>query len=442
MLAKLTKRTVEAVRSGADDVFVWDSELKGFGLKVTPKDRRVFLAQYWAPNLARVRRRVTLGTFGTITVDQGRAAAQRVLGRVANGEDPAADASEGKRTAKEATVALISAEYLDETSAKMKSRTSSEYTRLFNVYILPALGRKPVVHVTLKDVAAVHLAHRKQPYQANRVLQLLKSFLYWAETRGYRARNTNPCRDVAKFPEHERERFLTVDELAKLGAALVTAERVGLPPAPEHRKAPRNEKTAKHRPRSADTPFPANPYAVAAIRFLLFTGWREQEALTLRWADVDMKRGAATLPDTKTGKSQRPLGAQAVELLAALPRLEGSPYVFPGANPDAPLREIKRVWCAARHSAGLGDVRLHDLRHTVASFSVGSGHSLYLTGKLLGHTRPETTQRYAHLADDARKAAADTVSEALSVALNAGTPPAHETPVTPIESGRRAHAHK
>lgn len=105
-------------------------------------------------------------------------------------------------------------------------------------------------------------------------------------------------------------------------------------------------------------------------------------------------------------------------LLASLPRLHGSPYVFPGREKAEPLKEIRRVWTAARHKAKLDDVRLHDLRHTVASFAVGSGHSLYLTGKLLGHARAETTQRYAHLADDARKAIADTVSSELASALN------------------------
>lgn len=433
MRAKLTKRTVDAVKFGAADVFLWDSELKGFGLKVTPKDRRVFLAQYWAPNLQRVRRRVTLGKFGTLTVDQARAAAQRLLGRVANGEDPAADASSGRRAAKDATVAIVSVEYLDETKAKMKPRTAHEYARLFRVYIVPAIGRKPVAHVTLRDVASLHLAHRKHPYQANRVVQLLKTFFFWSETRGYRTMNTNPCRGLAMFPERERERFLTVEEVGRLGVALAKAEREGLPPAPSLRSKPSSPEKAKHRPKSADTPFPANPFAVAAIRFLLFTGWREQEALTLRWADVDMERGAATLPDTKTGKSQRPIGAPAIALLAALPRLSGSPYVFPGARSGQPLREIKRVWTAARHAAGLDGVRLHDLRHTVASFAVGSGHSLFLTGKLLGHARAETTQRYAHLADDARKAAADTVSGALEAALS-GRPPVE---VIPIASRRR-----
>lgn len=431
MLTKLTKRAADAAKPGAADVFLWDTELKGFGLKVTPKDHRVFLAQYWAPNLNRVRRRVTLGTYGTVTADQARVAAKELLGHVAAGKDPAAEKRDARRATVKETIAIISAEYMEEVGAKLKPRTADEYERLFRVYIVPVLGAQPVAHVTLRDVAALHLAHRERPYQANRVLQLLRTFFNWAETRGYRARHSNPCSDVQAFPEQTRERFLTAEEIGRLGTALETAERAGLPPAPALRKKPRSAKTAKHRPKTADAPIPANPFAVAAIRFLLLTGWREQEALTLKWCDVDMERGAATLPNTKTGKSHRPLGAPAVALIAALPRTDGAAYVFPGSRSGAPLKEIKRTWTAARHAAKLDDVRLHDLRHTVASFAVGSGHSLYLTGKLLGHARAETTQRYAHLADDARKAAADTVSGALAAALDA-----RETPVIPIRAAR------
>ncbi len=420
MRAKLTKRTVDATKCRETDVLVWDTELRGFGLKVTPKDRRVFVAQYWAPNVNRVRRRVTLGIYGVLTVDQARGAALRILGRVASGEDPAAEAGEKRSVVRDATFEAVSQDYLIEVQAKLKPRTADEYERLFKTYILPALGKKSVGTIAFKDIAALHLAHKAHPYQANRVLQLLKTFLYWAELRGHRAAGANPCRDVRKFPERISERFLTVEEVGRLGAALGTAAREGLHPAPQHRKRAKSARTTKHRPKSADTPIPANPYAVAAIRFLLLTGWREQEALTLRWSALDFERGFATLEETKTGRSHRPVGAPALELLNTLPRVVGSVYVFPGARAGMPLREIKRVWYAARHAAGLDDVRLHDLRHTVASFSVASGHSLYLTGKLLGHARPETTQRYAHLADDARRVTADAVSAMIAEALSVG----------------------
>lgn len=388
MLAKLTKRTVDAARAGDRDRFLWDRELKGFGLKITPRDRRVYLFQYWAPGLHRVRRRMTLGSHGALTVDQARASAKRLALRVSSGEDPAGEASRARDAARDATVASIAAEYLADRAGKIKPRSSVEFARLLKMNILPAVGRKPIAALVIRDVAALHSSLAETPYLANRVLELLSAVLQWSEARGYRPRQSNPCRDVGKFPEKSRERFLTVEEVGRLGAALTNAAGQ------------------------------ANAHAVAAIRFLMLTGWREQEALTLKWADVDLEKGAATLPDTKSGRSHRAIGAPAVTLLASLPRLASSPYVFPGAKSGKPLEGVRRVWTTVRSEARLDDVRLHDLRHTVASFAVGTGHSLWLTGKLLGHVSSASTQRYAHLGDDARKAIADTVSSSIAAALD------------------------
>lgn len=450
MRCKLTKRTVDALKAGRRDEFLWDSDLPGFGVKVTPKGHRVFVAQY-TPRSERGtgrRRRMTIGAYGPLTVEQARESAKSILGRVARGEDPALEAKRSDldaRAARDNTVKSVSAVYLDETEAKVRDRTLTEYRRLFDRDVIPTLGGRPVGAVTTQEVARLHADGRTRPYQANRILQLLASFFAWTETRGYRPRGSNPCRDVARFPEQPRERFLTVEEVGRLGTALRTAERVGLPVPEKLKDASRGmskkrrakltgRKRGPYKKRETPRPLtPANPFAVAAIRFLLLTGWREQEALTLRWDAIDTDRGIATLEVTKTGKSHRPVGAPALELLDSLPRFEDSPYVFPGAKKGAPLREIKRTWAAVRAAADLEDVRLHDLRHTVASFAVASGHSLYLTGKLLGHTRSETTQRYAHLADDARKAAADTVSSALAAALGND-----EAKVLPLDQRRSA----
>lgn len=420
MIAKLTKRFIDTLTPSDRDLFVWDTEVKGFGLKITPAARRVFLCQYWAPGLARVRRRMTLGSYGVLTVDQAREAAKRILGRVSSGEDPAAEAQAARKEAKDATVAAVSAEFLIDVQGKIKPRTWDEYNRLLKANILPALGRKPIAHVALRDVAALHSAHRKNPSLANHILTLLGTLLYWSETRGYRARGTNPTKDVTKYPEQFRERYLTVDEVARLGAALTKAEKEGLAPAPSERKTP-SKKRKRNAGMFSSEIQPADPFSVAAIRFLLLTGWRRNEALSLKWSDVDLERGAATLADTKTGRSYRAIGAPACELLASLPRLADNPYVFPSRITGQHLTEVRRTWTSVRHEAKLDDVRLHDLRHNLASWSVAGGHSLYLTGKLLGHARAETTQRYAHLQDDVRKAVADSVSGAIASALDGKT---------------------
>jgi integrase len=163
---------------------------------------------------------------------------------------------------------------------------------------------------------------------------------------------------------------------------------------------------------------------IACIRFLLLSGWRESEARTLRWDALDYARGYATLADTKTGRSQRPLGAPVFALLDELPRLAGSPYVFPGIRPDVPLVNLSRTWEAVRIAADLPGVRLHDLRRTAAA----GGLSLLQIGAALGHRNQSTTQKYAHLADDLRRLAADRIASDVAAALAGTTAPATVLP--------------
>ncbi len=160
-----------------------------------------------------------------------------------------------------------------------------------------------------------------------------------------------------------------------------------------------------------------HPSVVAAIRLLVFTGCRRAEILTLKWAYVDFERGCLDLPDSKTGAKTVPLGAPALELLADLPRVEGNPYVLPGRRPKAHFVAIEKAWQQLRAKAGLRDVRLHDLRHSYAAMGAGLGESLHMIGSLLGHSLPSTTQRYAHLSEDPRRAAADRISGHLAAAM-------------------------
>jgi integrase len=408
---KLTKRVIDSLRpNAADDYYVWDTELKGFGVRVWPTGRRVFVLQY-RPQGARQSRYLTLGQYGVLTAEQARIMAKAGLGAVAAGADPARE----RQDAREApTVRELGESYLDEAAAKKKPATAREYKRLWEKHVLPALGSTKVAAVTSAGVAKLHRQMKKTPYAANRVLALLGAFFSFAAREGVRARHDNPAHGVEPYRETARERFLAPGEFARLGAALTRAEREGLPAAPEHRRQPHSSATAKHRPKSADKPIPANPFAVAAIRLLCLTGCREGEILGLRWEDVDLERGFLRLDDTKTGRSIRPLGAPAAEILAALPRAEGSPYVLPGEKPGTHLVELKRVWAAVRHAAKLGDVRIHDLRHSFASVPAIGGESLLVIRSLLGHADVKTTQRYAHLGDDPVKASADRTATAIA----------------------------
>lgn len=429
--ARLTKRRIESLAAPPNcDYFVWDDELRGFGVRVTEHAgtvRRAYVVGYRPPG-RRTFRRHTLGAHGTLTLDEARRLARRLLADVLDGEDPA---EERRRLRGRRTLSQLGEAYLRDVALRAKPTTAREYARLWKTAVVPTLGAHPVADVTRSDVTRLHRQLHATPYQANRVLALLGAFFRYAEGEGARPPGSSPTRGVRRFPESNRERFLTPAEVAQLGEALATAEATGLPPAPTRRRP-----LGTRRPKRTSVPGtalrPANPFSVAALRLLLLTGCREREILTLRWDAVDLERGFLRLADTKTGRSVRPLGAAAAELLDALPRVAGSPFVFPGARDGKPLQDVSRLWYAVRLAAGLPDVRLHDLRHSFAAVSASGGDSLLVTRALLGHRHVATTQRYAHLADDPVKAAADRAAGSLAAWLQG-----RETTVTPIRKGSR-----
>ena len=427
---KITKALLDRLRvtEKGSRTLIFDAELAGFGVRATPSGSSFFVQYRAGSGRSAPKRRFTLGQYGALTVEEARQLARKALAKVAGGDDPAVS----RNLAKDApSVASLGADFLDEVRDRRKPSTAREYHRMWAKHILPSFGTRRVSEIAPADVSRIHRAMRKTKYGANRVLALLGSFFAYAERQGARPRHSNPAHDIEPYKEESRERFLSQIEVARLGEALNLAESRGIAAAPNRKRVRKTGATAKHRPRSADTPVPANPFAVAAIRFLLLTGWREREALSLRWTDLDPVRGTATLPDTKTGRSVRVIGAPARLLLSSLPRIAQSAYVFPGRSPDRPLIEINRVWYAVRHAAKLDDVRLHDLRHSFASVSASSGGSLLLIGKLLGHKDTSTTAKYAHLFDDPQRAAADSAATQLADWLAGSS----QTPV-PRELGR------
>jgi integrase len=384
MKVKLTKRAVEGAKPTAHDAFLWDVEVPGFGCKVTPRGRRIFVLQYWANGRSR---RVTLGRYGVeLTVDQARTKAKGLRGQVADGGDPAAARAKARAMP---TLTEFAERYLIEHAMAKKKPLSIEADRRnLDKHILPALGRLRVNSITRADVARFHAAMRATPTLANRCLALLSKMFSLSEAWDFRPDGSNPARHVQKYRERKVDRFLSEAELARLGAVLEAAAQAG-----EH------------------------PSVVAAIRMLLLTGCRRNEILTLKWEYVDLERGCLRLPDSKTGSKTVLLGAPALELLAGLPRSEGNPYVLPGKVPGKHYVGLEKAWFRLRKRAGLEDVRLHDLRHTHASVGAGSGESLVLIGALLGHRQAATTQRYAHLSDNPLRAAANRISGRVDAAL-------------------------
>jgi integrase len=358
---------------------VWDSSLPGFAARRQRSDTVSYVLKYRTS--AGRQRWHTIGRHGAPwTPETARAQALRILGDVARGDDPAGVKAAAKAAP---TVGELAVRFLAEhAEAKRKPRTAREYRRLFEKVILPVLGQKRVVDVTRQEISQLHHAKRATPTEANRTLALLSVLFTFAERQGERPDGSNPCRHIERFPQRRRERFLSAEELARLGDTLAA--------------------------------YRGSPYHPATIKLLVFTGARLSEVLGLQWDWVSFERGEARLPDSKTGAKTIHLPPPALEVLAGLPRLEGNPYVL-GARRSTTF--IEKPWRAVRDIAGLADVRLHDLRHAFASVAASAGMGLPIIGKMLGHTQAQTTQRYAHLANDPVKAAAAAVADKIASAM-------------------------
>jgi integrase len=279
-------------------------------------------------------------------------------------------------------------------ATKTKPRTAIEYSRLIDNIIVRALGRKQVRDVTRADISRLHHAQRATPYAANRSLAVLSKMFALAEKWGERPDGSNPCRHVERYTERKRERMLSAEEFGRLAEALKASSR--------------------------------SPYSLAAIKLLVFTGARLSEILDLKWEWVDLERGEARLPDSKTGAKTLHLPPPALAVLSELPRVEGNPHVIIGHIRGSRLVNLEKPWRAIRDAAGLHDVRLHDLRHSFASVAASSGMGLPIIGKMLGHTQAATTHRYAHLANDPVRIAAATVANKIADAMQSAKGPADE----------------
>lgn len=382
---KLTKRLLDSVKAEGSDLVFWDTEQVGLGVRVKPSGVKSFCVQY--RNAQGRSRRVTLGKYGRMTLDQARKAAREKLSSVDRGADPAEERNAARGAP---TVAQLASRYMAEHSeVKKKSESIRKDRLLVDRYILPDLGRYNVDEVSREQIAKLHHGLRDKPYQANRVLEVVRKMFNLAEAWGLRPDGTNPAKHIQKFKERKRERYLSEDEWARLGKVLTEVEQ-------------------------ANSEMPS---VVTAVRLLIFTGCRLSEVLNLRWDDVDWQRGCLNLRDSKTGQRFVPLAQTALDLLENTPRQAGNPFVCPGARPMRPLVNLQRPWRRIRKGAGLEDVRLHDLRHSFASVGAGVGMSLPVIGKLLGHTQAQTTMRYSHLAADPLRQAASQISERIAEAM-------------------------
>jgi integrase len=397
---KLTKRSVESLKPGPAPVVRYDDKLSGFGVRVMPSGRRFYFVRY--RNKYSRSRWFSIGEHGKVTADAARSTAQRILQAViVNERDPA-----GEREAFRAAPTINDlfdgyiAEHIEQ---KNRSATRREFKRIIERDLRPELGRHKVADVTRQDIDRMHSALSATPRQANLILAVCSKAFSLAELWGMRAEGTNPCSKIERYPENHRERFLSAEELGRLGATLRQAESEGLPW--------KNGSGRRFYTR----------ITTGAIELLLFTGCRLSEVLNLCWDQVDFVAGTITLLETKAGRPQVVvMNAPARRVLMDLERVKASPWVVPSTSDSKrPLSKsaIEAIWQRIRTAAKLDDVRLHDLRHTVGTYAGQSGANAFLVRDLLRHKNLAMTGRYVNHADDPVRTLSDQVGERIEAGL-------------------------
>jgi integrase len=417
---KLDDKLVKALDApAAGYTIVWDTEVKGFGVRVTAAGAKAFVLDYRAGGR---QRRITSGSWPDWSTVSARNEAKRLKRLIDQGHDPMAERHHERQAP---TVVELCDRYLVEhVDVHNKPRTRAENRRMVEQIIKPKIGRLKVEAVDYDDVARLHRDLKRTPRQANHVVAVLSKMFnlaeVWKGEDGKRLRplNSNPCRHIQRYPETERDRYPLPEELERIGAAMREMETEG---------ALRSEDAG-------------------CIRFLAFVGCRLNEAVDLDLSDVDFRTGAWTLPDAKTGARAIMLGAPALALLASLGRTTGRAFVREDGRPVT-VNMIERAWIGSkpqpRHSkkgrpgirdrAGVSDLRVHDLRHGVGTYAGAAGLNAFLVRDLLGHKTMAMTGRYVSRHVDPLRAAADAISGQIAAAME--RPPAEIVEMS--KSGRR-----
>jgi integrase len=392
----IARKALPAARGSA---ILWDAEVKGFCLRVSPGGSKSFMLDYRAEGR---QRRMTIGSYPDWSVAAAREAAKGMKREVDLGRDPMGERHEERAAP---TVADLWERYREEHLPTKAARSRKDEIMMWDNIVLPRFRKMKVAAISHEDIDAFHrdVTHvRGTPVRANRIVEVLRKAFNLSIR--WKWRTDNPASGVRRNSEERRNRYLNKMEIAALARALQ-----------DH----------------------SEPVSANAIKLLMLTGARRGEVLGATWAMFDLDNGIWTKPSahTKQRKLHRvPLSGHAIRLLLEIKETAKGPHVFPGEE-DKPLTDIKRTWVSVCKKAGLVEkvekktrkgqvvrdrlgnpvmievpnVRLHDLRHSFASILVSGGASLPLIGQMLGHTQVQTTQRYAHLFDDPMRKAAEMV---------------------------------
>jgi len=373
---RLTDAGVGRLKPNTTEFTVWDSEVPGLGVRVRPSGHRSFV---WHGRIQGEPVRTTVGPAALMAVDDARKRALALRGGTAP-----------RKAERRSCTPLFRDFVLDEWLPAYRRRCAPSSCRIakrvLGRQLIPAFGRLPLDAIRRIDVERWFDAYsRTAPGGANKALEILSQIMNAALAAGHNG--TSPVKGIAKNPRPKLTRFLSAEEIETL-----------------HRVLDRLVEEWPSRGQQADI-----------IRLLLLTGCRKGEILKLRWSEVDGDR--LNLAHTKTGPRRVWLSKAAQAILARQPRA-ASPYVFSSPmHPDKPLSNALHFWHRARKEAGLDDVRLHDLRHTVASQAVARGVPLSTVARMLGHADPKMTLRYAHVGDRDLQAAAERIGKAIEATI-------------------------
>lgn len=389
-MGQISQKTIRLLKPPAHGNDVeWDGEIPGFGVRITSAGVKSFVLSY---RMNGRKRRYTIGRCSEWSVDAARDRALELKREIRSGKDPL---DEKQKSNSEPTLTVLAKQYLERHAATHKRKSGQRNDRqMINGILLPRLGTLQIKAIGKRDIESLHASLKATPYRANRLLSLLSKMFTLAVEWGWRT--DNPVKGVQRFHEDKRERWLTVEELQRLHKALDNY---------------------------------TDQKAANAIRLLLLTGAREGEVLKADWTQFDLQRGIWTKPShhTKQKKIEHtPLSADVIKLLEEMKPKNGA--LFPGKKKGVVRATLRRPWVQVCKAAGLVEavtlkgkrrmitryrptLRIHDLRHTYASHLVSNGVSLQVVGKLLGHTNPQTTNRYAHVADEALRQATNRFGE-------------------------------
>ncbi|MDA0657112.1 MAG: site-specific integrase [Proteobacteria bacterium] len=384
MRCRITK---ELIQSGEGSRNIWDTEVKGLGVRITAAGAKTWTLKYWSRPLQK-QRWYSLGSCDNVSPTQARKKARALLVGIADGSDPA---EERKRIKDAGTINDLLDRYIREhLEVKNKPSTRAPVKYMIEGHLRPAFGRMKIETVTRSDISRLHAKMVSTPRAGNHALAVLSKVFNLAEIWGLRPENSNPVRLIQRYREQPRDRFITEGEINQLGKALDSA--TGL-----------------------------SPWAVGAIRFLMFSGMRKSEAISLEWNWVEFEAGYVRLPDAKAGGRIQSLSDTALNVLRSIPRGEETPWIFLGAdgNRALPVAGIDGAWKSVRKAAKLEDVRLHDLRHLVGTCAGEAGANAFAVRDLLGHKGLAMTNRYVSRNVAPTRQLANLVADRINAALNA-----------------------